>query len=48
MHRGDTVYREVTEPINFDCAFSSISEHGFSFVDPTLEICVHSFFECVL
>jgi hypothetical protein len=33
-----------TQPINFDCVFSSTSEqHGFSFGYPPLAICVHPF-----
>ena len=33
----------LTQPINLDCVFSLISEHGFSFGYPPLAICVRPF-----
>ena len=37
-----------TQPINFDCVFSSASEHGFSFGYPPLAICVCPFLNVIL
>ena len=39
----DTAVFLWTQPINFDCVFSSTSEHGFRFVYPPLAICVRPF-----
>ena len=43
----DTAVFLWTQPINFDCVFSSTSEHGFSFGYPPLAICVRPFLNVI-
>ena len=43
----DTAVVLWTQPINFDCVFSSTSEHGFSFGYPPLAICVRPFLNVI-
>ena len=43
----DTAVFLWTQPINFDCVFTSTSEHGFSFGYPPLAICVHPFLNVI-